>query len=87
MNSTFRLLLAAMPDIATACEKITDPQLRAMAFDTLVQAARDGGGSDPYGGMPAEASTYSGFTSAATLPTSSYGDPSSTRVDNGLGRG
>ncbi len=86
MNSTFRLLLAAMPDIATTCEKITDPQLRAMAFDTLVQAARDGG-SDSYGGMPAEAPTYSGFTSAATLPASSYSDPSSTRVDNGSLRG
>ena len=84
MTSTFRLLLAAMPDIAKACEPIQDPQLRAMAFDTLVQAARDGG--DPYGGMPAETSTYGGFSAAATLPSSSY-DPTSTRVDNGLGRG
>ncbi len=81
MASTFRLLLAAMPDIAAACERISDPQLRDRAFDTLVQAARDGG--DPYSAMPAEASTYTGFNSAATLPASSY-DPSSTRVDNGL---
>lgn len=42
MTSTFRLLLAAMPDIATACEKIADPHLRDRAFDVLVNAAQEG---------------------------------------------
>ncbi len=81
MTSTFRLLLAAMPDIAQACERIQDPQLRAMAFDTLVQAARDGG--DPYSssGLAPETS-YTGF---APVGSPTY-DPTSTRVDNGLGR-
>ncbi len=84
MNSTFRLLLAAMPDIARACEQINDPSLRDRAFDTLVQAARDGG-YDPaatLGGVAPD-TTYAGFAASATLPASSY-DPTSTRVDNGL---
>ncbi len=79
--NTFRLLLAAMPDIAAACERINDPQLRDRAFDVLVQAARDGG--DPYSGGMAPETSYTGFASASTLPASSY-DPTSTRVDNGL---
>ncbi len=83
MNSAFRLLLAAMPEIASACERISDPQLRDRAFDTLVQAARDGG--DPYssGGMAPETS-YTGF--APVGATAAY-DPTSTRVDNGSLRG
>lgn len=81
MNSTFRLLLAAMPDIATTCEKINDPQLRDRAFDVLVQAARDGG--EVYTSGMAPETSYSGFAGAATLPASSY-DPTSTRVDNGI---
>ncbi len=89
MTSTFRLLLAAMPDIAQACEKIGDPQLRDKAFDTLVQAARDGGeGSAGY--TDPTFGRYSGATYGPGDPlgagTGSY-DPTSTRVDNGLPRG
>ncbi len=87
MTSTFRLLLAAMPDIASACERINDPQLRDRAFDALVAEARMGGAEVPYD------RAYGGTTwnttepiSAPTVGTSAY-DPTSTRVDNGSLRG
>jgi hypothetical protein len=85
MTSTFRLLCAAMPEIAKACEQISDPHLRDRAFDVLVGAARDSNTGSTYGGIAPETS-YSGYApiAASTLP-SSY-DPTSTRVDNG-GRG
>ncbi len=82
MTSTFRLLVSAMPEIAAACEKINDPDLRAKAFDVLVQAARDGDTSSPQWGCYTP--TTGGYSdSAAYAPASSY-DPTSTRVDNGL---
>jgi hypothetical protein len=81
MTSTFRLLLAAMPDIAQACERISDQQLRDRAFDVLVQAARDGG--ELYtGAAVAPDTSYSGFA-----PTPAGYDPSATRIDNGALRG
>lgn len=81
--STFRLLAAAMPEIAKAVEPFTDPTLRDKAFDALVAAAQNDAGST-YGVV--EVPTYSGYNPIAppTLPSSSY-DPSSTRVDNGRG--
>jgi hypothetical protein len=81
MTSTFRLLLAAMPDIAAACEKINDPHLRDRAFDVLVAAAQEGATSGTYGGGIGPDTSYSGY---AALPGSF--DPTSTRVDaNGRG--
>ncbi len=86
MTSTFRLLVSAMPEIAAACEKINDPDLRAKAFDVLVAAARDGDTSSPqWGGYTPTTGGYgTGDTSlAGYTPAGSY-DPTSTRVDNGL---
>jgi hypothetical protein len=94
MTSTFRLLCAAMPDIAKACEQITDPHLRDRAFDVLVNAAQNNN-SEPvkskwdtatYSGGIAPESSYSTFTSSPQLPVSTY-DPTSTRIDNGATRG
>lgn len=81
MPSTFRLLVAAMPDIAAACEKINDPSLRDRAFDVLVAAAQNETPST-YGS--AEVPAYTGYNPIAPspLPSSSY-DPGSTRLDNG----
>jgi len=80
MNSTFRLLLAAMPDIADACARISDPDLRGRAFDVLVAEAKQGGPDATYSGR------YSGNTFTATSDplTGGYGDPAATRVDNGV---
>jgi hypothetical protein len=78
MNSTFRLLLAAIPDIAGACEKISDPQLRDRAFDVLVQAARDGGEGGSY--TASASADYGGYSP----PNTPLYDPSSTRIDNGV---
>lgn len=97
MSNTFRTLLAAMPDIARACQDITDPQLRDKAFDVLVAAAQNGEDVPSLPLAPAATgkwtaggsytttnpdSTYSGFAPAPSLAPS-Y-DPTSTRVDNGL---
>lgn len=82
MPSTFRLLAAAMPEIAKAVEPFSDPTLRDKAFDALVAAAQNDTGST-YG--MAEVPSYTGgFAPIApsTLPVSSY-DTTSTRVDNG----
>jgi hypothetical protein len=93
MTSTFRLLCAAMPDIAKACEQISDPHLRDRAFDVLVNAAQNND-SEPtkskwdtatYSGGIAPESSYTWTTPAPALP-GTY-DPTSTRVDNGAGRG
>lgn len=82
MTSTFRLLLAAMPDIATACEKIADPHLRDRAFDVLVAAAQEPSGAT-YGVGIAPDTSYNWTTPSSAL-TATY-DPTSTRVDNGRG--
>lgn len=77
MTSTFRLLIAAMPEIASACERINDPGLRDRAFDVLVSAARDGG--DSYALAPE--SSYAGFNPPSE-PLSAY-SAGDTRIDNG----
>lgn len=82
MPSTFRLLAAAMPEIAKAVEPFSDPTLRDKAFDTLIAAAQNDT-SATYG--VAEVPSYTGGfapIAASTLPSSSY-DPSGTRLDNG----
>ncbi len=90
MTSTFRILQAAIVEIATTCEKINDPRLRDRAFDVLVAEARQGGTEVPYD----RGGTYSGTSYLDSMPigagTTTVGtpgttfDPSSTRIDNGV---